>query len=610
MTADPNNPTAAPEPVDLTSVVDNLLSRIEQTTHQLSETIEAGEKSQQQAASEVDRPADSMPKLNAEKAEASNAGEVDNAPPTASANAAVAPNNSVDTSVAITNELNSPSGHSYASDIAAPPPSAAVAGDDLGANLDALLDNITSSAESVVAAASETLAGVGATENSTTTVEAPPPQAVDDSVIASADASPQATVPEVSVLPEKSTESPSSLPATTAESSSENEGTAVSTAPSAVLPEPETNSDPTSQVASDAESKQDAPEPTPTNASALDPAVPIDQAAQATPEPRSAPTSVATESESSHAETPPRPPVDLTHQSTQQSPTASSANSAAVPPTKAQSVTTEASATDSAASIESLDEQLAKLTDDLLADATAAAPAIPPPEVPAPSKQEPPLSAVVPTPSSIPQPDKLTPTPEAKPTSSRTSDVPPATSSIPKASSTAASARPVTAEPRAAISARLATAIAPISNKAAEVLASPLASRPPEQRQAAKVIAAWTSVVAVLFWGIVLFRPRTPETVHAAFDLAHDSLPEIPNAPEPAEDKKATEGAKEAGHGEAAEGHGEAKKDEGHGGGDKKKKEKPKAPKVPSRPPAKKKDPKAAGHGEEKKKQEGHGEEH
>lgn len=502
---DTHKPAHEAEPVDLTSVVDDLLARIEQTTSELSESLEKG------APSEASVQHSQAPTAAPDGAdlEAEPAPEVEIAPIPTEADGLANVEPATSTPVAEVSSETDLLEQQTVQEAA-----------NIDASLDALLDNIQSAAESVESAAAvpDPLA---AAPNAVT--PAPTDSPPNDTV-----ASPTADHPMADSLPDP---------------------------PDAITPAPKDEEQHTAVVPNISESDTEA-QSTPAPA-AQDP-VSAATAATLADEP----------TESSYAAQP----------------------SPAEPPAPAP------------ASIESLDEQLAKLTDDLLSDATGEAPTIPPPEPIVVTK--PPLEPATQAP-----PSPVSPL-ASKQTIAEVSSppVPTAPAAIP-----AAERSTPTIESRVSFSSRVTSLLAPFADKSAQLLAGPLASLPPEQRKAAKLLSGWTTLVALVFWGVVLFRPREPETAHAHFDLAHDTLPEIPNSPE-GHDNAHGEGGQANGagaHGEAAGGHGEAKKDDGHGGGghgasDTKKKDKPKAPKPPSRSATKKKDAKAGGHGEAKK-DAGHG---
>ena len=203
--------------------------------------------------------------------------------------------------------------------------------------------------------------------------------------------------------------------------------------------------------------------------------------------------------------------------------------------------------------IHSLDEELAKLTDELLADPNASVPAqpveaapepVPPPEAGLTRASEP--APAEPAPATSPAPPPAPPEPRA-----------PETARVePKSAAKS--------QERAATPARPSfwEAHSPKLLRVMALASLPLRGRPEGFRSALGVMAAGTALMGAALWVIVLTRSQPLDEAHSgSFDFEHASLPAIPH---PDEKNKHEEGA---GHAEdphaepAKDSHGDAKKD-------------------------------------------------
>lgn len=238
--------------------------------------------------------------------------------------------------------------------------------------------------------------------------------------------------------------------------------------------------------------------------------------------------------------------------------------------------------------ITSVDDQLARLTDAMLADESApevapemapqsaaaavAAPAVGetlrPEPAPAPAATQPSSDAPTPPPPSIAQINPISaqaPALEVKP--------------FP----------PDATNPAPSRAAKFARALSPIAARVSMVLSKPLAKLSKEHRQAATLLTSSTTLAAMVLWGVLLTRPNKLETAVARpFDFAGEPAPEVPV-------EHAPSGSKAGGD---AQGAGPP---DGHGKGAKK--EQAASKKQPKKPPSKS-TPKTAGKAGAKKKDE------
>lgn len=298
-------------------------------------------------------------------------------------------------------------------------------------------------------------------------------------------------------------------------------------------------------------------------------------------------------------------------------------------------------------SIKSLDEQIAQLSDDLL-NQPSQVDSILPPTQPEPIAATTVAASVAATPTAAagatPTPNAVAPAPQAAPAAQATPTVhvAPAT----QAATTPAASAPQTApEPKAAesgasesITADSESIVAPATPSVSlrerlspvfsiltkslgavaglitpvlGAMSAPLAKKPRIVRDSIGWIAVNTVFCASCLWGYMLFlRPAQIAEQHAAFDLAHAELPEVPghDAHDPHAAGADAHGAEGGGGHEAPkdDGHG-AKKEAGHGGGggghgDAKAGPKKEAYKPPSRKP-----PTKAERAKAKPKDDGHG---
>lgn len=230
--------------------------------------------------------------------------------------------------------------------------------------------------------------------------------------------------------------------------------------------------------------------------------------------------------------------------------------------------------------IKSLDDQLAKLTENMLEQVGGALPPDPAPAVSSASAST--SAAPLPSPGAVPAPPaKPEPAPVAQAAkASPSTSVAPA-AAPPHAEKPAGSPAAVVAPSPAtgAPSPGLWTRLEPVLLKALAILASPLRNKPESWRQTLGWAAVTTMFTSGILWAVVAFRPPPkPIEQEHAFDFAHGDAPSVPH-------EEAGEGGHaEAGgeHGASAEGHGEPKA-EAHGG------EKKSAGKKPPAKPSKSK---------------------
>lgn len=283
--------------------------------------------------------------------------------------------------------------------------------------------------------------------------------------------------------------------------------------------------------------------------------------------------------------------------------------------------------------IQSLDDQIAQLSEDLLnqpsqadallpSQAAMAAPAAKPapvePVAPAPVREA--VAKAAPVPAA---PVQAAPV-QAEPIHAAHAHAAPVHNAPAKSEHRAASAGDVEtaiapAKPKVSLRQRLApvfTGVVALLGSAVgvatpllAVLSAPLAKKPRIVRDSVGWIAVNTVFCASCLWGYMLFlRPDQVAEQHAAFDLAHAELPEVPahagghDAHGAADDHGGGhEAPKDDGHGaKKDDGHG-AKKDDGHGGaakgGAKKEAYKPPSRKPPTKADRAKAKPKDDGHG-------------
>ncbi len=237
-----------------------------------------------------------------------------------------------------------------------------------------------------------------------------------------------------------------------------------------------------------------------------------------------------------------------------QDPTASAAPD--VPPSSAPSPESVVSPPTNADNIHSLDEELAKLTDELLADPNASVPAQPADALPEP--------VPAPTPPETTAPAESTPPPappEAKPAEPKAQD-PARAEPKPAAKPAAKSTANPSDQPAAPAKPGLWQTLSPKLLRVVSFASLPLQGRPEGLRGALGVMAAGTAFMGAALWIIVLTRSQPLDEAHSgSFDFEHASLPEIPSPNDKdahAKDPHA-EPAKDA---HAKDAHGEAKKDD------------------------------------------------
>jgi hypothetical protein len=217
-------------------------------------------------------------------------------------------------------------------------------------------------------------------------------------------------------------------------------------------------------------------------------------------------------------------------------------------------------AADPASAIESLDEQLAQLTAELLkpnaATPVASPPAAATPMAPAALEPPPPIPQAAPVAEAPPTP------PAPIPTATVTSP-PPSTPATAATAATPASPAPV-ATPAPMPTPTPAAEIIPGQQPGAgalllalATLSKPLAAKPAGVRIAIGVVAVHTLLITAALWAYIFFRPAPAPPGGAAFDFAKASLPEPPAEPAPEAAKPETkheEAKPESGEGEGHEG--------------------------------------------------------